>query len=470
MQSLATTLRCFCCVMATVIAMPVQAEWSMVVLPDTQNYTIDFPNRMPWFEAQTQWAVDAKDEYNIQLVVGTGDITARNDNWPEGSTFSEWDEAVRVFDTLTGELPYILPTGNHDYTPLRGSPLDSERDTTRFNDYFGETFPGMVPMETGRYENNYTRFTAPDGRDMLIFSLEIAPRPFVLDWATTIAAQYPDDTVMVATHINIREGEADPNVDQVIERNPKGNILWEWARTVPNLELILNGHETDGGDVDIDGPDVFAARLASTGDYGQKIHEIGFNTQDKQPGGGSWLRLYTFLDDGRTTRVRTYSPVLNSWLTDDRNDFSFQLTPKSADFNADSVVSGLDLLVWEDSFGVDGDGDTDGRDFLTWQRQFTSRPVESADFDDSGLVDGNDLTIWEASYGVSEIGDADHDGDSDGMDFPIWQQHFAGAAPAAATQVPEQASWLLFCGLNAIFFTFRVERSCSRSNAIALGL
>ena len=355
MPSLAINLRYFCCLMATLIVMPAQAEWSMVVLPDTQNYTINFPHKMPWFEAQTEWAVDAKEQYNIQLVVGTGDITARNDEWPEGSGFSEWEEAVRVFDTLTGELPYILPTGNHDYTPVRSAPLDGDRDTTKFNDYFGQTHPGMVPMEPGRYENNYSRFTAPDGRDMLIFSLEVAPRSLVLDWATTIAAQYPDDTAMVATHINIEEGGPDPNVDPVIQRDPKGDILWEWARTVPNLEFILNGHELDGGDVDIDGPGVFAARLASVGDFGQTIHEIGFNTQDQPQGGNSWLRLFTFQSD--TVHVQTYSPFNNEWYTDSRNDFVISLTP----------IDVPSLAEWEAGF----DSFYDGQDFLAWQRQFS---------------------------------------------------------------------------------------------------
>ncbi|HMP08056.1 MAG TPA: hypothetical protein PJ982_17035, partial [Lacipirellulaceae bacterium] len=53
-----------------------------------------------------------------------------------------------------------------------------------------------------------------------------------------------------------------------------------------------------------------------------------------------------------------------------------------ADFNADGVVDGNDLLVWQDHFGVDnatshaqgdatGDGLVDGADFLAWQRQLT---------------------------------------------------------------------------------------------------
>jgi hypothetical protein len=55
--------------------------------------------------------------------------------------------------------------------------------------------------------------------------------------------------------------------------------------------------------------------------------------------------------------------------------------PITADFNGDGVVNGADLVVWQESQGLnssadaDGDGDTDGRDFLIWQRQYGSGVV-----------------------------------------------------------------------------------------------
>ena len=181
---------------------------------------------------------------------------------------------------------------------------------------------------------------------------------------------------MLTTHINMEEGPADPFGEPTSQKNIKGTELWnQWASSQQNLELIVNGHALDEDDTD---PDDWAmtARQTSTGVYGNRVTEIGFNTQDAFPGGGGWLRLYTFLDDGRTLHVRTYAPFIDSWLTDDRNDFTFLLTPISADFNGDNTINGPDLQVWEESFGVDdagdadGDGNTDGQDFLAWQNQF----------------------------------------------------------------------------------------------------
>ena len=118
-----------------------------------------------------------------------------------------------------------------------------------------------------------------------------------------------------------------------------------------------------------------------------------------------------------------------------------------------------------------GDGDSDGADFLIWQRQWGGSPgaLESGDFDDDSDVDVNDLALWESVYSIN----ADADGDPGGHvhNMPNLTNGFRVAAaavpPSIAAIVPEQASWLLFCGLIAITLFSRVERTCSRSNAIA---
>jgi arylsulfatase A-like enzyme len=133
-----------------------------------------------------------------------------------------------------------------------------------------------------------------------------------------------------------------------------------------------------------------------------------------------------------------------------------------ADFNQSGKVNGADLDIWQASFGVnaagdaDGDGDTDGRDFLIWQRQFIPpppRPIFTADFNDDGFVDEHDLAIWKSSHGVSIAGDANGDGVTNGRDFLIWQREFYNkAAHNSITAVPEPASaaLLLLAGISAV--------------------
>jgi T5SS/PEP-CTERM-associated repeat protein len=73
-----------------------------------------------------------------------------------------------------------------------------------------------------------------------------------------------------------------------------------------------------------------------------------------------------------------------------------------------------------------------------------------ADFNGDGNVNSADLVNWKAGFGTStgaahSQGDADNDHDSDGADFLAWQRQFNGAPPALATAdpVPEPAALLL---------------------------
>ena len=70
-------------------------------------------------------------------------------------------------------------------------------------------------------------------------------------------------------------------------------------------------------------------------------------------------------------------------------------------------------------------------------RQFSATIVDDdrvpGDFNSSGGVDAADLGIWFSSFGQNDGADADSDGDSDGSDFLAWQRNRNdGAASLAA--------------------------------------
>ena len=79
-------------------------SWSLVIVPDTQNYMTLNNGIAPQI---SQWIVDNKTTQNIGLVVHVGDITNNNST-------TEWSRAKTMIQTLDGEVPYILNTGNHD--------------------------------------------------------------------------------------------------------------------------------------------------------------------------------------------------------------------------------------------------------------------------------------------------------------------------------------------------------------------
>ncbi len=77
--------------------------------------------------------------------------------------------------------------------------------------------------------------------------------------------------------------------------------------------------------------------------------------------------------------------------------------------NVDQVLfTGIDVSVIpfappEEDADFDGDGDVDGADFLTWQRN-NGLPGDQPDGDADGdsFVDGDDLAIWRSEFGMPQ--------------------------------------------------------------------
>ncbi|MCA9231974.1 MAG: matrixin family metalloprotease, partial [Planctomycetales bacterium] len=74
---------------------------------------------------------------------------------------------------------------------------------------------------------------------------------------------------------------------------------------------------------------------------------------------------------------------------------------------------------------------------------------DPADFDLDGDVDGVDLATLENWFGVNSGGDADGDIDTDGFDYLVWQRYFTGPLPLAGfAAIPEPGTLALCaCGL-----------------------
>ncbi|MDZ4657741.1 MAG: cytochrome c peroxidase [Bythopirellula sp.] len=103
--------------------------------------------------------------------------------------------------------------------------------------------------------------------------------------------------------------------------------------------------------------------------------------------------------------------------------------------------------------------------FLT--SSFFSDPFVSlpGDFDGNGVVNSADLPFWQASFGLDSGGDADEDGDSDGRDYLVWQRNIGmtwdDLMPLSAFQaVPEPSTALLGGALLVAAFWRRRLRAC----------
>ncbi len=294
----------------------------LVVLPDTQMYTETWHDH---FHAQTEWIATNAERLNIKYVLHEGDVV--NNNGRE-----QWEVARAAMKRLDGVVPYAIVPGNHDYGP-GGNATDRE---TYFNEYFSAaehakwpTFGGL--MEDDRLENSYHTFQA-GGHDYLILALEWGPRDETVAWADRVVEQFPKHRVILLTHAYMYYDETRYDWQTRGDKqswNPHtygtaklpggvndGQELWEkLVRRHPGFVLTLNGHVLEDG----------AARLASRGDHGNMVHQLLANYQMNHEGGEGFLRLVEFLPDDRTIRVRSYSPSLGAFETDDQQQFDLEL-------------------------------------------------------------------------------------------------------------------------------------------------
>lgn len=327
-------------------------SWTMVVLPDTQYY-VDHTRRVPptpdVFQAMTDWVVEQKTERNIGLVLHVGDIVDNN-------TDEEWRMAREIMGVLNGEVPYVLATGNHEYT---GNARVRETSINQWfkpsDNPFNDPEQGGIlqaTMEPGRLENAAYEWTAPDGRPFLIMSLEWGVRDRSLEWAKRFLedGDYEDHTGILVTHAYLYHdntlydwagyGEAqsaNPHAYGTAATGDTNDGREVWVNLIKQqalFEMVFCGHVSgkqrerfrtnDAAEIGYRG---------GLGEAGKTVHEMLFNAQRQGDAGEGWLRLLEFQPDGRTVVVKTYSPWLDqrgldAWRTDPENYFSIELSPK----------------------------------------------------------------------------------------------------------------------------------------------
>ncbi len=295
----------------------VEGSWTLVLLPDTQRYSRDYPET---FCNQTQWIVDHKEHRKIAFVLHEGDIVNQ-------ATPSQWENAQRAISILDGKVPYALAPGNHDYT-------GTTNRVTLMSDYFAvkkfrkrKTFGGT--FEKNRIENSYHLFSA-GGRDWVVIALETFPRDAAVRWANKILKKYPRRLGIVVTHAYLYYDDTrydyTTRLDQKWSPHGKGGNRRDghndgeelWQKLIapnPNMAFVFCGHVLGDG----------AGRLTSTGAMGNSVHQILLNCQSWPDGGSGYLGLVEFLPDGKSIQFKTYSTTLNKYLTDDDHQYTLPI-------------------------------------------------------------------------------------------------------------------------------------------------
>ena len=297
--------------------------FTMVLLPDTQTYAEKHPEI---FEAQTEWIAEHADEF--AFVLQQGDLTQNNND-------AEWQVVEKALAKLDGKIPYTFVPGNHDMGSVPGKFADV-RNTTLMNQYLPLSRYQSLPTFGGAFEkdkvdNTYHVFKA-GGQEWLVLSLEFGPRNEVLDWANQVVEKYPDHKIIVNTHAYLysdstrHDGEdwwRPQGYGIGKDTGPKapndGEQIWEkLVKKHPNMMFVFSGHVLHDGE----------GTLISEGESGNRVYQMLANYQEgvkgSEKGGSGYLRLITVNPKAKTVEVKTYSPYLDKYMTDPKQQFIFE--------------------------------------------------------------------------------------------------------------------------------------------------
>ncbi|HBO45517.1 MAG TPA: hypothetical protein DD670_16615 [Planctomycetaceae bacterium] len=316
-------------------------SWTMVLLPDTQNYC-DTDARALIFNAQTQWIADHQASHNIQMVLHQGDVT--NTNYA-----SQFDRAKIALGILeTAGVPYSVGPGNHDYalstrTSLFNSPTYFGPGSAYANQaHFASGNGGF--FEAGKTDNSYLTFNA-GGEDWLVFSAEFGPRNEVVAWMDSVAAAHPNHNKILNLHAYMYSDDTrydwatygaaqswNPHSYALSGTINDGQELWDkLVKKHDNWKFTFNGHVINDG----------TGWLASEGDNGNVVHQILANYQMRANGGDGYLRIMEFMADGDTVKVSTYSPYQGAYLTAADQDFTLSMTTLPPEPPPPPVIRGV---------------------------------------------------------------------------------------------------------------------------------
>ncbi len=297
-------------------------SFSMILLPDPQSY-VKFDTNQPIFDLMTAWVANNVNALNMKSVICTGDLVEQNE-WPVPDGINgnqtgteQWQSASKAFERLDGKIPYILCTGNHDYGYQK-----AENRLTQFPEYFpaernssnrgvlvnvGYNWQNRATLENAAYE-----FKTETWGDILVISLEFAPRDEAIEWARNLSesSKYKHHKVILLTHSYMEyDGTIFEKENYKVSPANYGKTIWEkLIKPSSNICMLICGHAGDVGNFDKQ-----VGYRVDENAAGKKIPQMMFNAQTAGGGwhgngGDGWLRILEFLPDGKTIQVRTFSP------------------------------------------------------------------------------------------------------------------------------------------------------------------
>ncbi|WP_080792172.1 metallophosphoesterase [Corynebacterium pacaense] len=257
---------------------------------DTQYYNEQY------FEHQVHihdYLLEQRENKNIQFLFHTGDVV---DDFDQAN---QWENASPQYARLDeAGLPYSVLAGNHDVG-------HRDNDYTEFSRYFGEQRYAGNPWYGDSYKDNrghYDLFSA-GGIDFINVAMGWGPGDEEIAWMNQVLAAHPERVAILNLHeFMLTTGGLGPIPQRILD---------EVVATNPNVRMVFSGHyhdafqRTDSFDDDGDGTKE------------RTVTSMLFDYQGLPEGGQGYLRMLHFDNEGRKMMVRTYSPSLQDYNSDE---------------------------------------------------------------------------------------------------------------------------------------------------------
>ena len=302
--------------------------FSIMHIADTQYISKDYPQL---FYDTTAWIVNNSANYNLKMVVHTGDII--NYNATQSVMDSEWACAnASMSALLNAGIPYVFCTGNQDVKPYYNpngnmtgdSYLAFNMSYLRSKSYWVDDFNS---------KNTAVKFTV-NNFTFLIVSIEFAATAPTLAWMRGVLDANQDCNIIVAAHMYLNQYANYSN--PLTPFADWGNNFKTILEGYPNVFLTLSGHY---GEVDV------GSNMTRVGNR----EEIFFDRSNMNGfQGGASVRIYTFNLTSKIVSVSTYALDTQTWLTDAYNQFSFDASinlPEGLTFAVMMIVSAVAVIL-----------------------------------------------------------------------------------------------------------------------------
>lgn len=307
------------------------APFTVVAIPDPQNYMANTDNLNEYFKAQMNWIVNNKTSNNIAFTLFLGDYQNPGNPYrasttdpyqpdlsrPTGNVDSDYlysraSGGINILDNAG--VPYAMVIGNHDYLDY-----NSKVEPIYYLKWFGPSRFTTKPWEHGFSPemgtslaglDNYSVFTA-GGRQFLNIGLQYEPDTNDLAWAQSVINAHPGMPTIVTTHAML-----DNNGFQAGRQNISNLLM----KNNPQVIMSINGHITG------------EYNQTETNIAGQPVHEmlVDYQATDfpQYPNdfkGAGFMRVMQFDPDHSVVHVKSFSPAVNNgaggYLTDKDSQF-----------------------------------------------------------------------------------------------------------------------------------------------------